>query len=139
MSGAPLLQTIGRFDVMARADEVKRFRAALAAAGSMAEEAPDQAVPATWPVSWLMRPDIRQAIRGIPHFAHGACIQTGQELVSSRCVRVDTPYRMEVGWRSLDDALRVFEVVACVQEEDVGEILRMTSTLQIVTAGAKAT
>lgn len=132
MAEASQLVPIGRFDVMARREHVVAFCAAIdRAGGDPAPTGAQLAVPATYPVSWLTRPDIRNAIRTIPFFALGLCIQLSQTVSSRRPIEMDVPYRMDVGWRRLDEARRTFEVHATVSDGTDEPILSMRSALMI--------
>ena len=134
MSLAPVLHSIGHFEVIAQTANIARFRDTLDALPE--PKGTSSAVPTSFPTTWLTRPDIRAAIVTIPCFSLGPCVLIGQTVTGANTIEADTHYHMTVDWRMVDEAKHVFEVVATVTQAEGGVLTRLTSTLAIAPKGA---
>jgi hypothetical protein len=137
MSLAPGLHKIGQFEVIARTADIARFRETLDALPE--PNGTSSAVPTSFPTTWLTLPDIRAAIVTIPCFSLGPCVLIGQTVTGANTIEADTPYRMTVDWRMVDEAKRVFEVIATVTQAEGGVLMCLASTLAIAPKGAPTT
>ena len=137
MSVAPGLRHIGHFHVIAQTAEIARFSEALDAVPE--SKGMSGAVPASFPTTWLTRPDIRAAIVNIPYFSLGPCVLISQTVIGANEIEADTPYNLTVDWRMVDEGKRIFEVIATVTQAEGRVLTCFTSTLAIAPKGAPTT
>ncbi|HXK54815.1 MAG TPA: hypothetical protein PK405_09025 [Hyphomicrobiales bacterium] len=92
---APGFRRIGSFDVVAGAERVARFRAALALGG--AGGAGRGEVPVTFPICWLAEPAVKSALLVALGGGGKVPVHLDQEMEYFAPLRIGQPYAMDVG------------------------------------------
>ena len=118
------LAALGTFPVVADGEAVAAFRAATDCAA-------DCAVPVTFPMRWLMQPDVRQAIMSLLPEANLVPVHESQSFDYVEALRVDASYRLLLsGARSREPAR--LTVQAAIADAAGVELARLDTVLRLI-------
>ena len=123
---------VGRFAVSVSQDEAERFAAALALGDGAV---PPEAIPPSYPIAWLGRPDVRRALKAGLDALTGKPghlpVHVSQTLAYHRALAVDTPYWLDV---SLDgpDARGGVGLEVSVRDQAEALIVRLSGVLAMM-------
>ena len=123
---------LGRFPVEADREAVADYRLATALAGSdIIPE--DVRVPPLFPVIWLGRPDVRDAVYAVLG-EDRLPVQTGYRMIFGSDVAEGGRYVMSLGYRALADDR--FEFAAIVEAPDAIRVAEMHIEILMIGDGA---
>lgn len=125
---------VGRFAVSASSDAVERYgRAVLSMRGEDGRSA--LAIPASFPIIWLGRDDIKAALQGALGLLAGAGdrapVHLSQSIVYDRSLALDTPYWLDLGLSGPDER-GVVRIEASIVNEQLAPQARLSGRLAFV-------
>lgn len=129
-------QKIGLYDRVADPEHIAAFRQALAVPLEGRDPVVEDAVPVTYPISWLGQPDIRAAIKAVIGADETApdpvmAVHVAQSLDYRTAIAPGATYTLDVGWRPAPGTDRV-EVGVDVTDAAGEPVLWMSSILFLV-------
>ena len=123
----PACRSLGTFAVEAVAAEVDAFRAATC----FGQDGTPGSVPLTFPMRWLMQPDVRQAILTLLPETDLIPVHEAQSFDYARPLRPGHAYQLAVSGQRLAEPARLL-VEATVNDGDGSPCVRLDTTLRLV-------